>query len=358
MEPASAPHRATWLCPDAAARERLLDMDERLKRPRALAFAVLGLAVVASTPSSGWLPLALLVTAILGFALMDGVRRRVAAPEYAIVASWAFAQVVIAGAIAMTGGMESHAVSWLIVPIVTLPARFGARGLAAGVAFTAVLLLAVSVAVEPGEEFPQVFATIYPLAALIAASLLLSALMRSDVDHRTDAVIDGLTGMLNRRALGHRLEELEGQARVTGDPVAMIAGDIDHFKRVNDVHGHARGDAVLVEVAYRLRKELRAFDLAYRLGGEEFLVVLPGAREHEAAAIAERLRESVAAAPMCGIDITMSFGVAASDGTRLDHVALMAAADAALYEAKAGGRDRVELRAPSTIPDRSATLYV
>ena len=94
--------------------------------------------------------------------------------------------------------------------------------------------------------------------------------MRSDVDHRTEAVIDGLTGMLNRRALDQRLHELTAQARITGQPIAVIAGDIDHFKRVNDEHGHAAGDAVLVEVAYRLRKALRAFDLAYRVGGEEF----------------------------------------------------------------------------------------
>ncbi|HEV2062522.1 MAG TPA: GGDEF domain-containing protein [Solirubrobacteraceae bacterium] len=341
MEPAPVGHRTTWLCPDAAARERLLDMDERLKRPRALAFGVLGATVIASIPTIGWIPLVLLVVAILGFVLMDHVRRRVGRPEYALVASWAFAQVVIAGAVALTGGTESHAVSWLMVPIVTLPARFGSRGLAAGVAFTGLLLLVVGAAVEPRDDFPQLYAVTYPLAAIVAVSLLLTALMRSDVDHRTDAVIDGLTGLLNRRALGHRLEELEGQACITGDPVAVIAGDIDHFKQVNDVHGHARGDAVLVGIAYRLRKELRAFDLAYRLGGEEFLVVLPGAREDEAVAIAERLRQAVAAEPINGLEVTMSFGVAGSEGPRFEADALLTAADIALYDAKAGGRDRV-----------------
>jgi diguanylate cyclase (GGDEF)-like protein len=147
--------------------------------------------------------------------------------------------------------------------------------------------------------------------------------------------------MLNRRALDQRLYELGAQAEVTGQPVAVIAADIDHFKRVNDEHGHATGDAVLVEVAYRLRKALRAFDLANRVGGEEFLVVLPGAELDAAAALAEELRAAVAAEPAAGVRVTMSFGVANSTGPALKREPLLDAADAALYEAKASGRDRV-----------------
>ena len=165
--------------------------------------------------------------------------------------------------------------------------------------------------------------------------------MRSDVDHRTEAVIDGLTGMLNRRALDQRLHELTAQAQITGQPVAVIAGDIDHFKRVNDEHGHATGDAVLVEVAYRLRKALRAYDLAYRVGGEEFLVVLPGADVPAAAGLAEQLRAAVAAEPAAGLRVTMSFGVAGSAGPDLERERLLDEADTALYEAKARGRDQV-----------------
>ena len=165
--------------------------------------------------------------------------------------------------------------------------------------------------------------------------------MRSDVDHRTEAVIDGLTGMLNRRALDQRLRELTAQAQIASQPVAVIAGDIDHFKRVNDEHGHAAGDAVLVEIAYRLRKALRAYDLAYRVGGEEFLVVLPGADVSAAAELAEQLRAAVAADPAAGVWVTMSFGIAGSAGPGLDRERLLDEADTALYAAKAYGRDRV-----------------
>ena len=147
--------------------------------------------------------------------------------------------------------------------------------------------------------------------------------------------------MLNRRALDQRLQELTAQARISGQPVAVIAGDIDYFKRVNDDHGHAAGDAVLVEVAYRLRKALRAYDLAYRVGGEEFLVVLPGAGVPDAARLAEQLRVAVAAEPAAGQWVTMSFGVSGSAGPDLERERLLDEADAALYEAKARGRDQV-----------------
>ena len=316
-------------------------MDKRLERPRAAAFAVLALAVVSSVPVTGLTPLMLLVLAALGFAIVERVRARVATPEYAIVASWVFAQLVIAVAIALTGGPESYAVWWLAIPVVTLPARFGTRGLAAGVVLTGALLLLVTLVVPAGDPGPDAYRAVYAVAALVAVAVLSTALMRSDQQHRTDAVVDGLTGMLNRRALSHRLDELSAQARVTGLPVTVIAADVDRFKRVNDLHGHGVGDAVLVGVADRLRKGLRAFDLAYRLGGEEFLVVLPGASIADAAPVAERLREAVSAEPIAGVAVTMSFGVAGADGA-FDPQAVLAEVDAALYAAKAHGRDRVE----------------
>ena len=135
------------------------------------------------------------------------------------------------------------------MPLVTLPARFGGRGVAAGVAFIGVLVIAIAIVVEPSHPLPPIYALFALLTTLTAVAVLSTALMRSDVDHRTEAVIDGLTGMLNRRALDQRLQELTAQAQITGQPIAVIAADIDHFKRVNDEHGHATGDAVLVEVA-------------------------------------------------------------------------------------------------------------
>ena len=339
MRPVRA--RPTWLCPDEASRQRLLDMDARILRPRATAFAVLGLACLSTFPEYGVWPFAFLVVVVAGFAAGSAAGRHLAAPEYAIFATWCFAQVMIAVAIAYTGGANSFAMSWLIVPIVTLPARFNTRGVAAGVAFTAALMLLVTLGWHAGDPGRDVYATVFPLAGLVAAGFLSTALMRSDVAHRTDSVIDGLTGLLNRRALSHRLDELEAQSLLTREPVAVIAGDLDRFKAINDEHGHAKGDAVLVDVAYRLRKGLRAFDLAYRIGGEEFVVLLPGASVSEAAAIAEQLRQAVADEPVAGLAVTISFGVAGTEAGGFDREQVLAAADDALYEAKAAGRDRV-----------------
>src|SRR5206468_7158073 len=136
---------------------------------------------------------------------------------------------------------------------------------------------------------------------------------------------------------------------VTGEPVGMILGDLDRFKEVNDSHGHAAGDAALTDVAYLFRKRLRAFDLAYRIGGEEFLILLPGAGILECARLAEQLRAAVAANPVGDeTPLTVSFGVSASGrGERFDYDLVFAAADAALYEAKAEGRNSVRKRRPT-----------
>ena len=321
-------------------------MDERLERPRAIAFALIAAGIAAAAPRIGWWGIGLLVVAALGFRLAKGIAERIRAPEHALLASWAVSEMVIAGSVAVTGGITSYAASWLLVPLVTLPARFGTRGVGVGVGFVAALVTLIAVTIEPGHPLPPVYALLSLLITLSSVGVLSMALMRSDVDHRTEAVIDGLTGMLNRRALDQRLHELTAQAQVTGQPVAVIVADIDHFKRVNDEHGHATGDAVLVEVAYRLRKALRAFDLAYRLGGEEFLIVVPGAGVAMAVELAEQLRAAVAAEPAAGLQITMSFGVAASLGPELARARLLEGADTALYQAKARGRDQVVAAEP------------
>src|SRR6202035_4924189 len=149
-----------------------------------------------------------------------------------------------------------------------------------------------------------------PLALILAVAVLSTPLMRSDIQHRSDAVVDQLTGMLNRKALGVRAAKLAQQSEITGEPVGMIVGDVDHFKDVNDTYGHGVGDVVLREIAYLLRKHLRAFDLAYRLGGEEFLILVPGSDLEQTAELAERLCTGIRTGDVGGgIDVRMSFGV-------------------------------------------------
>ena len=173
--------------------------------------------------------------------------------------------------------------------------------------------------------------------------ILSGALVESDRAHRRRSTLDPLTGLFNRNALDQRLSELDGQptSEEEGLSHALLLCDLDNFKHVNDRLGHAAGDAVLQDVAYTMRAALRAGDSIYRVGGEEILVVLPGAAEAGAVEIAERLRVAVAERRPIGVDVTVSIGVAVAAPGLLDTDELVEMADAALYAAKAGGRDRV-----------------
>jgi diguanylate cyclase (GGDEF)-like protein len=256
---------------------------------------------------------------------------------------------MIAIAVALTGGPSSPAMAWFAIPIVTLSARFPARGVMLGVGVTVLMMLAVAFGVNAHAVIDKPPLLIMPLALTMAVAILSTALLQSDVIHRSEAVIDPLTGMLNRNSLKDRTLELAHQSERTGQPVGLIVGDLDHFKEVNDSYGHATGDAVLQDIAYVLRKQLRAFDLAYRIGGEEFLVLLPGANQEQTAAMAERLRRGVEADTVGGgLRVTMSFGVSASRReSAFDYAAVCAEADAALYEAKRQGRNCVCGAAPA-----------
>ncbi|MGN2243233.1 diguanylate cyclase [Frateuria sp. GZRR33] len=160
---------------------------------------------------------------------------------------------------------------------------------------------------------------------------------------RRDAAHDPLTGLANRRHATAHLQAACADADRRGEPLSVLMLDLDHFKRVNDQHGHAGGDCVLVALAQVLRRELRASDLAARHGGEEFLAVLPACDGTDALATAERIRLAVAAmhvpVPDGEARATLSVGLATRDTGEAPE-ALIARADAALYRAKAQGRNR------------------
>jgi diguanylate cyclase (GGDEF)-like protein len=318
-------------------------MEERLKPVRAIAMGILGLALVAGGPWIGWWTLIPLVFAAGLFFVADRLLQRTERPEYVLFAAWAGSEITIAAAVALTGAPAVASLSWLAIPVVTLSARFSLRGVLVGVALSIVCLLAVAFGTDPGAVIDEPPLVVAPLALILATAALSTALMRSDVQHRGAAVIDPLTGMLNRNALANRVAELEQQSEITGERIGVIVGDLDNFKRINDTHGHPAGDTVLTDVAYMLRKQLRAFDLAYRIGGEEFLLLVPGSDLHESVRLAELLRRTVAACTFGdGARLTMSLGVSTSRaGERFDYERVFAAADQALYEAKSEGRNRV-----------------
>lgn len=166
------------------------------------------------------------------------------------------------------------------------------------------------------------------------------------------AVTDPLTGLYNRRYVEPHLARLADQSRKTGRELAVMMIDIDHFKSVNDTFGHAAGDQVLRELSDRLRENLRAIDLVARMGGEEFLVAMPGTSVTDARLAADRLRELVNTTPfdlgndLPAIKITVSVGVAVSGQIKAETGAIgkfCEQADKALFAAKSAGRDQVAM---------------
>jgi diguanylate cyclase (GGDEF)-like protein len=347
--------RVSWLCATQADRDRVLDMEPRLKPLRTCSFALLGAALVICAPWVGGWTLIPLLGAGLVFYFTDRGLQTSRRPEYRLAVAWLGSECAIAASVALTGGSHSPALAWLVLPVVTLAARFNVRGVIVGTGVAAGLILASSLGVDPGEVIARPQNVVFCLALLGGVALLSVALMRSDVQHRTESVIDPLTSMLNRNALRTRVTELTDYAQIVQQPIGLILGDLDHFKAVNDTHGHAAGDAVLRDVAYCLRKHLRVFDLAYRLGGEEFLVVLPGANADEAAVLAEALRRAVMACRPADLLVTMSVGVSASPASRFDYEEVLAAADLALYEAKAAGRNCVRVATALSTDARGKT---
>jgi diguanylate cyclase (GGDEF)-like protein len=170
-------------------------------------------------------------------------------------------------------------------------------------------------------------------------------------DQLQNLLFDPLTGLLLRRALEEHLDRLLAAGQRRGAPLALVMLDVDHFKSVNDQHGHAVGDTVLKEVAQRLKSGCRAMDFVGRWGGEEFMILLPDVDEKAALDIAERFRSEIAS-PSISIDdqgtplpITISIGVcwiSFRDGTpAVPKETLLAQVDVALYKAKGDGRNRV-----------------
>ena len=164
------------------------------------------------------------------------------------------------------------------------------------------------------------------------------------------ATRDPLTGVANRRAFFELSEHEVRRAHRYSRPLAVAMIDVDHFKRVNDEHGHAVGDEVLAELARRTASVLRKADVFARYGGEEFVVLLPELRVSDAMQAMERLRTAITATPFrigeLALAVSVSIGLAALDGGDESIDPAVERADAALYEAKSSGRDRVEVSAP------------
>jgi diguanylate cyclase (GGDEF)-like protein len=333
---------SSWLCPTEHHRARALEANARVRTARTMAGATCGLSLLAMAPFMGWWFLGLFAASAAVLLTADRRIESSARPELAIALNGLVILALLAVGAALSGGEDSPALPWLVLPAALAAARFRPQVVIVGAALTAAAMFTVSVGVDAQGVVDDPTRLISTLTLLIAITAVMTALMESELEHRDRAVLDPLTGLLNRASLEARVLEIEEQAHLTGGAVSLILLDLDCFKAVNDTHGHKRGDAVLSDVAYEIRRSLRSFELVYRIGGEEFLLLLPGVDLTEALEIAERVRHAVQEARPGSLDLTLSAGVATGAGGHISYDELFRAADEALFEAKRGGRNRVE----------------
>jgi diguanylate cyclase (GGDEF)-like protein len=344
---------AGWLCPTERDRARVLDNSERIRRARAIAAGAMGITILATIPWTGWWTILLFGIAVVTIGTLDWRMARTELPERAVALTLIVISLDLALGAALTGGPTSPVLAWLVVPAAMTAIRFRSRVVVVAAVLTACEMVAVSVAVDPAALAHDPRVLILSVSLLVAVVSVTSALAGAEMKYREESVLDPLTGLLNRSGLESRFAEVREQAILLDKSVCLIACDLDDFKRVNDTYGHDRGDDVLRDVTYEMRKALRSFELFYRLGGEEFVVLLPGMDVEGGVEVGERLRAAVEESRPGGVSITLSVGVATADGAAIEYDAVFQAADRAMYEAKAAGRNRV---AAAGEPGASRTL--
>jgi diguanylate cyclase (GGDEF)-like protein len=230
---------------------------------------------------------------------------------------------------------EPQCESYMVVP-------FSSPGIAEAAGITPALPAARGVLALYGHDFTdQDLVTLRTFAGQAAVAL---DNVRVHEEAQRLSVTDSLTGLFNYRSLRETLRREADRASRFGRKLAVLALDLDHFKEINDRYGHAAGDAVLAEFAQRIRFEIREVDVAFRQGGEEFVILLPETDDVGGVAVAERLCEAVRRAPIMALEefdipVTVSIGIAVLPDHGHSGPAVLRAADEALYLAKTGGRD-------------------
>jgi diguanylate cyclase (GGDEF)-like protein len=337
-----APSTRARVVSEELEREYVVDLNRRLE-PLFQVIAVTAFAAIATQISQfGWHALVPPMVGAVPYYVLSRFAYRFQRPSLAIGTGWVILQTSIAVGFTLASGAPLFALSLLVLLVPGRCAVLRTRPAAAGTVYTAVLMIAVAFTLDASRVLANPSLLMFPLALLFEAAYVGAVVGGSAVGFRGASTVDALTGLLNRYALGSRLTELEAPAQSPARTVAVVLGDLDHFKAVNDSAGHTVGDAVLRAAAERITASLRTFQRAYRVGGEEFLVLLPDTDVDAATRVAERLRQVIAASPCGGQPVTISIGVAANAaGTRFVYRDVFGRADAALYEAKHAGRDRV-----------------
>jgi len=318
----------------------MLDLAERLA-PETRVSGLLGLtAAMVGIPWFGWIRVLPTTSHAIIFRRPLSRARMLKRPELVIVGS-AVAGILAVG-LAIVLGTPQPLFSLPFLSVMTI-VQSGTRWAMFFWLFAAAVMAATAFLCAPAATIlhdPGVL--VFPECLLASTCLIGRAIGRVTIANRSQALVDPLTGALNRAALEARLPELTHRSAVDCATIGLILGDLDHFKSVNDTYGHTIGDQVLRAAAERIRSSLRAFDSVYRVGGEEFAILLSSPDASSSAQVAERIRSRLESEPVAGLPVTGSFGVAIfAGGEGFDYNVLYEHADQRLYAAKRAGRNRV-----------------
>lgn len=339
----------SWLVRDELERDHLRDLNDRLSATHNAAFGFVFAALVASIPWLGWKLFIPAAVVIPFYVTVEHSLHRFRRPEYALMAAWVMVQLSLLAGAAIVPEPAPYQLLLFVAMLVGTAAVFPARGVVFAAGANAVIVIGAGMVASPELLLREPGLAAGPLSLIVLIALTSAVTGRSALDHRADAVVDPLTGLLNRSALQARVAELTHLSELEKARVAVIVCDLDGFKGINDTRGHGVGDEVIRTVGSAMRTHLRGFEWAFRLGGDEFVILLPHGHD-EAAAVAERLRSVIEELQVQGVLVTGSFGVAASQvDEAFDFDQVFRQADAALYEAKRAGRNRVEIH-----PDQRA----
>ncbi|CAN5348702.1 hypothetical protein BH20ACT9_BH20ACT9_20490 [soil metagenome] len=273
-----------------------------------------------------------------------------------MLAAWTTATSgFVVAATVLDGGARSPLVWLNCLTLIHATGMYAPQGTAL-IGAVVVAAYAAIAALGPPVGAGRVVVTLGTLALVTLICALTSAThwgqrrMQAELADRLAALADhdGLTGCLNHRAFHERLRDEVERATRYGQPLSLLLADLDHFKAVNDAHGHPTGDSLLTTVAGLLRDVARDVDVVARLGGEEFAVLLPATELDDAAHVAERLRASIAA-NRDPVGVTVCVGVSAIPARARGALDLLEQADIALYEGKRSGRDRVTTFRPELL---------
>jgi diguanylate cyclase (GGDEF)-like protein len=265
----------SWLCPTALDRSRVVDANDRVRTIRKVGSGAIGVALIVSAPWLGWWTLILFALSALNFLNVDLRMPRSPHPERVSVCAILVTLGLLATGVALSGGPHSPALPWLVLPAGMVAARFRPHVVVAGLVLTVLVILTVTLGLDPRATIDNPVPVIATLALLTAVVSIVWALETAELHNRDEAILDPLTGLANRRQLSEDMAAV--WSGVTPErPVRLLMFDLDGFKAYNDTFGHPGGDLLLSRLSRAFKAAVGSHGRAYRLGGDEFCALLWG----------------------------------------------------------------------------------